>query len=66
MEATLQGVYDAFKTGGFSDDQIQVAVRDKECEINKSVFSYTLFFAARKRCAWRKSIGGSLFFERKS
>ena len=29
MEATLKGVYDAFKTGGFSDDQIQVAVRDR-------------------------------------
>jgi predicted alpha/beta superfamily hydrolase len=29
MEATLQGVYNAFKTGGFSDDQIQVAVRDR-------------------------------------
>jgi predicted alpha/beta superfamily hydrolase len=29
METTLQGVYNAFKTGGFSDDQIQVAVRDR-------------------------------------
>jgi predicted alpha/beta superfamily hydrolase len=29
MEATLQGVYNAFKAGGFSDDQIQVAVRDR-------------------------------------
>ena len=29
MEATLKSVYDAFKTGGFSDDQIQVAVRNR-------------------------------------
>jgi predicted alpha/beta superfamily hydrolase len=29
MEAALQSVYDAFKKGGFSDEQIQVAVRDR-------------------------------------
>ncbi len=29
MEAALQSVYDAFKTGGFSDENFQVAVREK-------------------------------------
>ncbi len=29
MEKTMQDVYFAFKNGGFSDDQIQVAIRDR-------------------------------------
>ena len=29
MEKTLENMYNAFKKGGFSDDQIQVAVRDR-------------------------------------
>jgi predicted alpha/beta superfamily hydrolase len=29
METTMQTLYNAFKTGGFSDDHIQVAIRDR-------------------------------------